>query len=201
MLAAATGFFTGLSLILAIGAQNAFVLRQGLAGAHVFVVCLTCAVSDAVLILAGVSGAATVTARLPWLITALTLAGAGFLLVYGALRLRAALLRPAALEPAGRARQSLAGAIGACLAVTWLNPHVYLDTLALIGAVSTGFPPAERPPFAAGAMAASLVFFFALGFGARMLAPAMRRPRAWQILDIAIGALMWTIAAGLLWNL
>lgn len=198
MLAAATGFITGLTLIMAIGAQNAFVLRQGLARVHVFAVCLTCAVSDALLILAGVGGAAAVTARLPWLVTALTLAGAAFLLVYGGLRFRAALADTGGLEPAARTRQSLWRSIATCLAVTWLNPHVYLDTLGLIGAVSTGFPPAERPAFALGAMTASLVFFFTLGYGARLLAPVMQHPRAWRMLDLGIGALMWVIAAGLI---
>lgn len=198
--AAAAGFATGLSLILAIGAQNAFVLRQGLRHAHVFWVCLVCGLSDATLIVAGVAGFGWVVGLWPALPLVMTLGGAGFLVFYGALRFRAAWRGGAALGPAAES-QSLKSALLTCLALTWLNPHVYLDTLALIGAVSTGFAPALRPAFAVGAASASISFFFALGYGARILSPVMASPRAWAILDVMVGLLMWAIAAGLLLSL
>lgn len=147
MLAAfATGFGTGFSLILAIGAQNAFVLRQGLMRAHFFAVRLVSAVSEAVLIAAGVAGMGTIAALAPWLVDALTWGGAAFLIVYGALSLRRA-LRPDALRPASRGTASLGAALATVMALTWLNPHAYLDTVALIGAVSTEFAGrTSRPP-------------------------------------------------------
>jgi L-lysine exporter family protein LysE/ArgO len=196
--AALSGFAVSFSLILAIGAQNAFVLRQGLARRHVFAVCLTCAVSDAALIGAGVAGVGALTAATPWLRLAMVWSGAAFLIAYGALRFRTA-LRPGALRAdAAEGAQSLGAAIAATLAFTWLNPHVYLDTLGLVGAIGAGFAPDERPAFATGAIAASFVFFFALGYGARLLAPLFAKPGAWQVLDALIGAVMWALAAMLL---
>ncbi|MGG7565903.1 LysE/ArgO family amino acid transporter [Rhodovulum sp. DZ06] len=195
--AALAGFATGFSLILAIGAQNAFVLRQGLARTHVFWVCLTCAVSDAVLVIAGVAGMGALIAGNETLRLVMTWGGAAFLLAYGALRLRAA-WRGEAMAMQGAAEQSLRAALLATLAFTWLNPHVYLDTLALIGAISTDFPPADRPAFAAGAVTSSFVFFFGLGYGARLLAPLFALPAAWRVLDVLIAAVMWTIAATLI---
>jgi L-lysine exporter family protein LysE/ArgO len=194
----ATGFGTGFSLILAIGAQNAFVLRQGLMRAHVLAVCLVCAVSDAVLIAAGVAGMGTLAGLAPWLIDALTWGGAAFLIVYGALSLRRA-FRPAGLRAAASGATSLGAALGTAMAFTWLNPHVYLDTVALIGAVSTEFVGrAPMTAFAAGAVTASFVFFFGLGYGARLLAPVFERPRAWAVLNTAIALVMWSIALSLL---
>ena len=195
--AAVTGFLTGLSLILAIGAQNAFVLRQGLLRQHVLPLVLLCALSDAVLIAAGVAGFGAVTARLPWLPQLMTWGGAAFLLAYGALRLRAAWQGADNLTLSGESvslRRTLA--IGA--AFTWANPHVYLDTLGLIGAVSTRFPGADKLAFGIGATTASFAFFFSLGFGARLLAPVMTSARAWRVLDAVIGLTMWALAAGLL---
>ncbi|WP_420029459.1 LysE/ArgO family amino acid transporter [Rhodovulum visakhapatnamense] len=195
---ALTGFATSLSLILAIGAQNAFVLRQGLLGCHVFALCLFCALSDAVLIAAGVAGFGAVTGALPWLPQALSLGGAAFLIVYGALRARAAWRGGHRLTAEGQAGGVWA-VVGTAAALTWLNPHVYLDTLGLIGAVSTEFDPgAAREAFALGAVLASFCFFFALGYGARVLAPAMARPVAWRVLDALIAAVMWAIAARLI---
>jgi L-lysine exporter family protein LysE/ArgO len=198
MLAAfATGFGTGFTLILAIGAQNAFVLRQGLMRAHVFAICLVCAVSDAVLIAAGVAGMGSIAAMAPWLLDALTWGGAAFLFVYGALSLRRA-LRPGSLRAAASGATSLGAALATALAFTWLNPHVYLDTVGLIGAVSTQFAGrALKTAFAAGAMTASFVFFFGLGYGARLIAPVFERPRAWAVLDTAIAFVMWSIALSL----
>ncbi len=195
MIAATSGFLLGFSLILAIGAQNAFVLRQGLRGEHVFAVSLTCALSDAVLIAAGVSGFGWLATEVPWLKPVMTWGGAAFLLVYGALSFRAA-FRPGALVAAEDAGGSLKATLLTCLALTWLNPHVYLDTVVLLGSVSAEYP-GQGVFFAAGAMTASFVFFFSLGYGARLLAPLFARPGAWRVLDVLVGCVMWAIAAKL----
>ncbi len=157
--ASLTGFGTGFSLILAIGAQNSFVLRQGLMRTHVFWVCLICALSDAVLIAAGVAGASGLSAAAPWAIAALTWGGAAFLAVYGTLSLGRA-FHPGALRAADQGTGSLRAALLTCLALTWRNPHVYLDTVGLIGAVSTGFPTgrASSPMAAAPRSPASSSF-------------------------------------------
>jgi len=197
---AATGFLTAFTLILAIGAQNAFVLRQGLRREHVFPVCLICAVSDAVLITAGIAGFGVAVTALPALPTIMTIGGAGFLLVYGGLRFRAAILGGDSLQP-DAARSRLAPTLATCLALTWLNPHVYLDTFGLIGAVSTGFAGTAKIAFGLGAITSSVVFFFGLGYGARLLAPLMRSERNWRIFDVGIGALMWALAATLILRL
>jgi L-lysine exporter family protein LysE/ArgO len=197
MAAGLTGLATSLSLILAIGAQNAFVLRQGLLRTHVLWVCLFCAVSDAVLIAAGIGGFGVVTAAAPWLPVALGLGGAAFLWAYGAGRFLSAWRGGHALAAAG-AGGTLWATLGTAAAMTWLNPHVWLDTLGLIGAVSMQYESsADRRAFALGAIAASFAFFFALGYGARFLAPLMASPRAWRRLDLGIGLLMWGIAATL----
>jgi L-lysine exporter family protein LysE/ArgO len=190
------GFLLGLSLILPIGAQNAFVLRIGLRGEHVLAVCLTCAVSDAVLILAGISGFARLSAALPWAEAVLLYGGAAFLVVYGARSFMAA-FGSESLRPAEASPSSLRRALLTCLALTWLNPHVYLDTVVLIGSISTQFADGKGW-FAAGAMLASFAFFFSLGFGARLLKPLFARPVTWRILDVAIGLIMWATAARLL---
>lgn len=195
--AAATGFFTGLSLILAIGAQNAFVLRQGILRQHVFALALFCALSDAVLIAAGVAGFAALTMALPALPLVMSLAGAAFLVVYGLARARVAIAGGQALTP-GEDAPGLGRTLALAAAFTWANPHVYLDTLGLIGAVSTGFAQGgERLAFGLGAVSASFVFFFSLGYGARLLAPMMRSTTAWRILDALIAATMFAIAAKL----
>ena len=188
------GMTMGLSLIVAIGAQNAFVLRQGLRGEHVFAVCLTCAVSDAALIVLGVSSFARIAISLPWLDPAMRYGGAGFLFFYGMKNFLSALRSTQALEAGGAtATGSLSGTLLACLAITWLNPHVYLDTVVLLGTVSTQFPGASAS-FAAGAVAGSFLFFFALGYGAAWLRPVFASPVAWRILDCAIALVMWAIA-------
>lgn len=194
--AAVAGFALGFSLILAIGAQNAFVLRQGLRGAHVLAVCLTCAVSDAALIELGVGGLAVVEAALPGVAPMLRWGGVAFLLVYGALSFRRALGPAEALEPAAGGAGPLGATLATCLALTWMNPHVYLDTVILIGSVSTQFEGA-RWAFGGGAMVASFVFFFSLGFGARLVRPVFRKPAAWRVLEVVVGLTMWAIAAGL----
>ncbi|WP_010139067.1 LysE/ArgO family amino acid transporter [Oceanicola sp. S124] len=191
------GFGLGLSLIVAIGAQNAFVLRQGILRQHVLPVVLFCAVSDALLIAAGVAGFGALSRAAPWAVELMRLGGAAFLLVYGALALRSAWRGGQALEAAATGERRLWQSLALCVALTWGNPHVYLDTVILLGAVSADFAP--RPVFAAGAMSASLLFFFSLGFGARLLAPLFRRPLAWRCLDASVALVMWSVAASLLW--
>ena len=196
--AASTGFVAAFTLILAIGAQNAFVLRQGLMGAHVFWLCLLCALSDAILITAGIVGFGAVVTLFPAFPRMMTLAGAAFLLAYGGLRFLAAFRGDYRMVIDGKSSGLWATlAVGA--AFTWLNPHVYLDTLGLIGAISTRF--VELPAkvaFGVGAVSASFVFFFSLGYGARLLDPVMQSARAWRLLDVGIGAVMWALAAGLI---
>ena len=194
---AITGFAAAFTLILAIGAQNAFVLRQGLMRQHVFWLCLFCAMSDAILIAAGVAGFGALVTLYPGFPRAMALAGAAFLVVYGVLRFRAAVVGDDAMVLAGRSA-GLWPTIATAAAFTWLNPHVYLDTLGLIGAISTQFSGPARLSFALGAMSSSFVFFFGLGYGARLLAPMMQSARAWRILDFGIGATMWALAAGLI---
>lgn len=196
--AATTGFATGFSLILAIGAQNAYVLRQGLRREHVLPVCLTCALSDALLITVGVAGAGTLSRAFPLFVPILTLAGAAFLIVYGALSFRRA-LRPNLLVASNGGNGSARNAVLTCLALAFLNPHVYLDTVGLIGAVSIRFHEIpDKVAYGLGATLASFVFFFGLGFGAKMLAPIFAKPKAWMVLDVVIGLIMWSIAVTLL---
>lgn len=195
MQAGLAGFALGLSLILAIGAQNAFVLRQGLRREHVLAVVLVCAVSDAVLVAAGVTGFGVLAEAVPGLERIMRYGGAAFLLVYGARSFWAAWRGGAALE-AGEGAGSLRRAVLTCLALTWLNPHVYLDTVVLLGSISAQY--ADRFAFGLGAVTASFVFFFALGYGARLLAPLFQRPASWQVLDAGVGCVMWAIAIGLL---
>ncbi|MFT3973547.1 MAG: LysE/ArgO family amino acid transporter [Amaricoccus sp.] len=197
MTAALAGLSVGLGLIVAIGAQNAFVLRQGLAGEHVLAVCLACALSDAVLIALGVAGFGRLAGSVPWLDPAMRYGGAAFLLWYAARSARSALSTRHALGPAspGQGRR-LAPVLGACLAITWLNPHVYLDTVVLLGSVSTQFPGAAAS-FAAGAMLGSFAFFFALGYSAAWLRPVFARPRAWQVVEAVIAVVMGAIAVRL----
>ncbi|WP_134726938.1 LysE/ArgO family amino acid transporter [Paracoccus luteus] len=190
-----TGLVTGLSLIVAIGAQNAFVLKQGLLRQHVFAVCAFCAVSDAALIAAGVAGAGAIAERAPWFLAAMRWGGAAFLTWYGLRALVSAWRGGQGLHAAGAAVPSLAATLATIAALTWLNPHVYLDTVVLLGAVSASQP--DRLSFALGAMSGSFLFFFSLGYGARLLVPVFARPAAWRVLDVLIGAVMLAIAAGL----
>jgi L-lysine exporter family protein LysE/ArgO len=194
--AAASGFLLGASLIIAIGAQNAFILRQGLLREHVFVLCLICSLADAVLIAAGVGGLGTMIAASPRLIMAVTAAGALFLACYAILAFRRA-MHPEALRAEGSGEGSLRTAVAACLAFTFLNPHVYLDTVLLLGSLSGRFAGAARLAYGAGAAAASYVWFFGLGYGARLLQPLFARPSAWRALDIVVGLVMAGIALSL----
>ena len=197
MTAFLSGLTLGLGLIIAIGAQNAFVLRQGLKREHVFAVCLVCALSDAVLIAAGVAGFGFIIERFPWLIEAMRYGGAAFLILYGVRSVLAAFRSTETLEAAANAAGSLRKAVLTCLAFTWLNPHVYLDTVVLLGSISTQFGDA-RPLFAAGAMLGSFAFFFSLGYGARLLRPLFANVTAWRLLDGATALVMFAIAVRLL---
>ncbi|MCR8725817.1 LysE/ArgO family amino acid transporter [Frigidibacter sp. ROC022] len=197
MTAVFAGFALGFSLILAIGAQNAFVLRQGLRDEHVLAICLTCALSDAILITLGVGGMGAVVKAAPGLEHILRLGGAGFLLVYGAMRFYAAWKGGEVLAPGNGGKVSLGAALSTCLLLTWANPHVYLDTVVLLGSVSTHWP-GRTVEFGLGAAASSVVFFFGLGYGAALLRPLFARAGAWRILEIVVGLTMWTIAAKLL---
>ena len=195
--AAVSGFLVGLSLILAIGAQNAFILRQGLRREHVGAVVLACGLSDAVLMTAGVLGFGALSEAMPWLGNAMRLGGAAFLIVYGALRFRAALRGGVALMPTDATAAPLGRVLATCLLLTWANPHVYLDTLVLVGALSAQYEPYSGY-FGLGAVTASFTFFAALGYGARLLAPVFARPASWVGLEVVVGCTMWAIAAGLL---
>ncbi|HSI55951.1 MAG TPA: LysE/ArgO family amino acid transporter [Ideonella sp.] len=196
-LAFVTGFFTSAALIVAIGAQNAFVLRQGLKREHVLPVVAVCALSDVLLISLGVAGLGTLVQGSPLLLALARWGGAAFLLVYGAMAARRAWagehLSLQVAQP-----MSLAAAVAACLAFTYLNPHCWLDTVVLLGSISAGQPAGSRGLFAAGAFTASIVWFFALGYGARLLAPLFEKAVAWRVLDAAIALVMGSIAASLL---
>ena len=185
------GFGASLGLIVAIGAQNAFVLRQGLARAHVLPVVAICALSDMLLIAAGVAGLGTLIERDAVLLGVARWGGAAFLAGYATRALWRA-WRPGTLAAAPGAQGTLRGAVAAALAFTWLNPHCWLDTVVLLGSLST--QAGDRTAFAAGAVAASAFWFVSLGYGAQRLAPLFARPGAWRVLDATIAAVMATIA-------
>jgi len=197
-LAAGLGF--GLSLIVAIGAQNAFLLRQGLLREHVLPVVAVCAVSDAVLIAAGIAGLGSLLDLVPWLEDVMRIGGAVFLLSYAVLAARRA-WRPSALTTQkGGAGTPVWPVVTTAVALTWLNPHVYLDTLVLLGSVADTHGP-DRWWFGVGAIVASFVWFTSLGLGARLLEPVFARPAAWRVLDALIAVVMATIAATLVHGL
>ncbi|MEM1377568.1 MAG: LysE/ArgO family amino acid transporter [Pseudomonadota bacterium] len=192
---ATAGFLLGASLIIAIGAQNAFILRLGLMRQHVFVCCLICALSDAVLIVAGVAGLGTLISGNDLLLGIAKWGGVTFLTAYALFAFRRA-LKPEALNADQHTPDAgtLKAAIATCLALTFLNPHVYLDTVILLGSISTRYQADVRPFFAAGAVIASFTWFFTLGYGARLLQPIFAKPVSWRILDVAIGCVMLVIA-------
>jgi L-lysine exporter family protein LysE/ArgO len=190
------GFALGLSLILAIGAQNSFVLRQGLRGEYVLPVVLTCAVSDAILIVAGVAGFGALVEAAPIAVDVARWGGAAFLVVYGALNLVSAYKGGSSLATDGADLPKLSKAIGTCLVLTWANPHVYLDTVVLLGGISAQY---EEPRlFALGAVCASFTFFFSLGYGAALLRGFFTSELSWRLLDVLVGVTMWAIAASLI---
>ncbi|MEL6783730.1 MAG: LysE/ArgO family amino acid transporter [Pseudomonadota bacterium] len=197
MLAAAVqGFVTGGGLIVAIGAQNAFILRKGLLRQHVFILCLVAAISDAVLIALGVAGFGTLVRQNPTVLLLITVAGALFLAAYALFALQRA-LRPSAMEAAQKVQPSLQGALITLFAFTFLNPHVYLDTVLLVGGISAQFAEPQRTAFGVGAMTASFVWFFSLGYGARWLEPVFRKPSAWRVLDALIAIIMALLSLSL----
>jgi len=191
LLAALTGLGTGLSLIVAIGAQNAFVLRQGLRREHVLIVVAVCALSDLLLIGLGIGGVGALVDSRPGVIRAVSWLGGAFLCGYGALAARRA-LRPDRLAPETGRRLSARATAATCLALTWLNPHVYLDTVLLLGSLANGYG-AGRWPFGAGAGTASVLWFAGLGFGARLLGGPFSRPSSWRVLDAVIACVMVTL--------
>lgn len=186
------GLLVGLSLIVAIGAQNAFVLKQGLRQEYVFWICLSCAMSDSILIVLGVIGFATVLHHYPEIVQLAKWGGALFLVWYGYMHAKQALRGQSAIALNSAGVQGLKQLIFISLSLTWLNPHVYLDTVILLGSISAQFEHVAY--FATGAITASWLFFFALGYGARVLTPVFKSPKAWQILDGLIALVMWSIA-------
>ncbi|MBF6166063.1 LysE family transporter [Streptomyces gardneri] len=188
----------GLSLIVAIGAQNAFVLRQGISGRHVAAVVAVCALSDIVLIAAGIGGFGVVVEAAPGVLVAARYAGAAFLIGYAVLAARRAFGSAALIaEPAG-ATAALGATVATGLALTWLNPHVYLDTVVLLGSLASTYASPDRWFLGAGAMLASVLWFTALGFGARLLGPLFTRPLAWRVLDTVIAAVLLALGLVLL---
>ena len=191
------GFGLGLSLILAIGAQNAFILRAGLLRQHVFILCSVCAVSDALLIAAGVSGLGALVGKFPLFLVFMKYAGAAFLFAYGFRSLLKSFRGGRSLLAKGEVG-SLRQSVIICLLFTWLNPHVYLDTVILLGIASTQY--SENMHFAAGAIIASFIFFYSLGCGARLLSNFIEHSLSWKILDAIIGIIMWGIAFSLVYG-
>ena len=194
-----TGVAIGFSLILAIGAQNAFVLRQGLLRQHFFSVALFCSLSDAILIAVGVSGVSwfigdLIKAYSFWVFGA----AAVWLMVYGTTHLRSAFRQNRLILDEVQAEKSLLSVLSTAALFTFGNPHVYLDTVVLIGTMAMKFVPYERVLFAAGASLASFVFFFSLAYGARLLAPKMKNQTTWKILDVMIAVVMFSLALGML---
>ncbi|MDH6255872.1 LysE/ArgO family amino acid transporter [Aurantimicrobium minutum] len=195
--AALAGLGFGLSLIVAIGAQNAYVLRQGLRKEHVFVIVAICALSDAALIAVGVAGLGAIIQQLEWLLLLIEVIGGVFLCTYGVMAAKRAWKPEVLNTDTGGKAVSLKVAAGTALALTYLNPHVYLDTVLLLGSVA-GTYEANRWWFAAGAMLGSVIWFSTLGFGARLLDPVFKKPTAWRVLDAIIAVVMFTLGMSLL---
>ena len=190
-----TGFFLGLSLIVAIGAQNTFVLRQGILGQHVFYVALFCALSDAMLIIIGVAGISfflnnfiSQNSNIIFGFSAVWLAG------YGIIRLKSVFKSNKTIEIETSTLRGLFPTISVAAVLTFLNPHVYLDTMILIGSISQQFSGLYKISFALGTCLASLIFFFSLAYGARLLTPIMQRPFSWKVLDSLVAIIMFTIS-------
>ena len=191
------GFMLSAGLIMAIGAQNMFVLRQGLKREHVWPVVLFCAAADAMLIVAGVNGLGALLSAIPGLSIALSFAGAAFLIWYGYGALRRS-MTASSLIVDHQAGLSLTAALASTAAFTFLNPHVYIDTVMLMGTIGTSMPADERPWFVMGAASASFIWFASLGFGARLLAPLFAQPITWRMLDLLIALMMAFLSASLL---
>ena len=195
--ASLAGFALGGGLIVAIGAQNAFVIRQGVLNQHVFWVCLFCAFSDAILIWAGTFGLGILLQQMPLLMPIMTYGGAAFLFWYGIKAFRRA-LNPQSLNEDAKSTTNLSMALTLCAAFTWLNPHVYLDTVVLVGSIANARPQGEQAAFATGATLASLLWFFAIGYGAKALREPLSKPNVWRAIDVAIAMIMFWLAIKLL---
>ena len=197
LLAFISGFLISISLILALGPQNVFVLRQGLLRSHVFASCLVCSISDALLIAAGVLGVGLFITQIEGLAVWMSMGAAIFLIFYGCLRIKSA-LNPKGLEVDDSESKDLWPTMLAGLAFTYLNPHVYVDTLLLIGGASSSYTGDDKLMFGIGAATASFVFFFSLGYGAKSLSPVLNNPESWKIIDLLIAGIMFTVAGILL---
>ena len=195
-----TGLLLGGGLIIAIGSQNAYVLKQGLLRSHVFIICLICALSDAILITIGTTGIGKIIESHPDWLKAITWFGVAYLFIFGIISFRAALSNQTLSAAAADSSQSTKVIISTVLALTFLNPHVYLDTVLLIGSISSPYDSSERLYFTLGAISASFIWFFSLGYGARLLIPLFKKPSAWKVLNSLIGLLMWWIAYSLIAN-
>lgn len=193
------GFGMGAGLIIAIGAQNAFVLSHGVRKNHSFIIPLICSICDALLIMAGIAGVGAFVAANPFLTSLAAWGGAVFLSWYG-MKAFSSAIKGGSLDSDEQTRKSLQSAILATLAVTLLNPHVYLDTIILLGSISGQFQGNGRIYFGAGAMSASFIWFFSLSLGGRMLAPFFRQKAAWRVLDSVVCITMWAIAGSLVYR-
>jgi len=195
-------FFTGLllggSLIIAIGSQNAYVLKQGLIRSHIFIICLICALSDALLITIGTTGIGKIIQNYPDWLKAITWFGAIYLFIFGLMSFRAALSNQTLDTASTNTSQNIKIILSTVLALTFLNPHVYLDTVLLIGSIASPYENNERVSFTLGAISASFIWFFSLGYGARLLIPLFKKPSAWKFLNSLIGIIMWWIAYSLI---
>jgi L-lysine exporter family protein LysE/ArgO len=191
------GFALGGGLIVAIGAQNAFVIRQGVINQHVFWICLFCAVSDTILIWGGTYGLSSILQVFPWLLVVMQYGGAAFLIWYGIKAAKRA-LNPEALNETNKTASNLFLALATCAALTWLNPHVYLDTVVLVGSIANARPMGEQAPFALGASLASFTWFFAIGYGAKALRGPLSKPLVWRGIDALIAVIMFWLAIKLL---
>ncbi len=192
------GFLLGAGLIIAIGAQNAFILRQGLRRQYVFILATICFLADGLLITAGVFGVGQLIASNPKFIEIAAIGGGGFLFVYGFLSFKSAFKNNTLTVSDDEQNKSLTKSVSIVLAITFLNPHVYLDTVVLMGSVSVQYINDERLLFTTGAIAASAIWFYSLAYGARLLRPIFAKKISWQILDILIGVIMWMIAYGII---
>lgn len=190
------GFLIQMGLIVSVGAQNAFILRQGIKGEHILMIVLMCIASDAIAITVGVTGFSALMDVIPWLGTVLRLGGAAFLIFYGLTCAISAAKGTNRLDLTGKTAGSVKKTALACLAFTWLNPQFYVDTMGLIGSLSAHYP-GHQMMFGAGAILGSVVFFFIFGYGSRLLRPVFAKPQACRALDAGIAASMWCIAAGL----
>ncbi|MEE4253084.1 MAG: LysE/ArgO family amino acid transporter [Desulfuromusa sp.] len=194
------GFFLSAGLIIAIGSQNAFVLRQGLKKEYIFTICTICFVCDALLIFLGVGGVGKLIASSHTLMQIARWGGALFLIFYGIRSFYAAFKNETlSVDKSKSLTSGFTWAIVTTFALTLLNPHVYLDTVILLGSIAGQYPETERLSFAIGAAFASMIWFYAIGYGARILTPFFQKPSSWKILDVVIGAIMCLIAGNLLW--